>query len=359
MGTGDLWFDTDNNNRPYRYSGTAWVATDDPRIAANAAAVQLQSQAIADLQNGAQAMWTAKASAGKITAGIGLIAKSDGTSQVVVSASQFFVFNPNSPSTTAPLFAIDNGQAVIAEAIIRKATIQILNAEKITADYVKAGVSISSPLINGGQIDMGNAFMAGGSAGFGKGGPYGGWGWGWYTIIYADGSIYTNRLYAEGGYVRNMTIGNCTIDQNCIVHGTIFAERIVGDVAAIKSLYMDPPRHPFDMFFNVAAANFTRGVIVTGINIKAEGYNYGVGSDPSSKGTRTCTAVFYMNGVEFGRESVSATGESRKASSTASATVTLPAGVRGQFKVSILGDVSVSLVGAVAMVFKHGSATFE
>jgi hypothetical protein len=145
MGTGDLWFDTASNNRPYRYSGTAWIATDDPRIAANAASIQTQSQAIANLQNGAQAMWTAKASAGQITAGIGLIAKSDGTSQVMVSASQFFVFNPNSPSTTAPLFAIDNGQAVIAEAIIRKATIQILNSEKITADYIKAGVSISAP----------------------------------------------------------------------------------------------------------------------------------------------------------------------------------------------------------------------
>lgn len=230
MGTGDLWFDTANNNRPYRYSGTAWVATDDPRIAANAAAVQLQSQAIADLQNGAQAMWTAKASAGQITAGIGLIAKSDGTSQVMVSASQFFVFNPNSPSTTAPLFAIDNGQAVIAEAIIRKATIQIIQSEKITADYVKAGVSISTPLINGGQIDMGNAFLSGGAAGFGKGGPYSGWGWGWYTMIYADGSIYTNRLRAEGGYVKNMTMNNCTIEQDCVVKGTVYADRIVGDV---------------------------------------------------------------------------------------------------------------------------------
>ena len=140
MGTGDLWFDTANNNRPYRYGGTAWVATDD-RVAANAAAVQLQSQAIADLQNGAQAMWTAKASAGQITAGIGLIANSDGTSQVAISASQVFVFNPNSSTPMAPLFAIDNGQAVIAEAIIRKATIQILTSEKITADYIKAGVS--------------------------------------------------------------------------------------------------------------------------------------------------------------------------------------------------------------------------
>lgn len=357
MGTGDLWFDTANNNRPYRYSGTAWVATDDPRIAANAAAVQSQSQAIADLQNGAQAMWSIKAQAGDIKAGIGLVAKSDGTSQVALSASQVFVFDPNSSTPLAPLFAIDNGQTVIAEAIIRKATIQIIQSEKITADYIKAGVSITTPLINGGQIDMGNAFMAGGAAGFGKGGPYGGWGWGWHSIIYSDGSIYTNKLNAEGGYVRNMTIGNCTIEQDCVVKGTVYADRIVGDVAAIKSLYMAPPSSPFSLFFNVPPANFARGVIVTGINIKAAGYYYGGGGQPS-EGTSTCTAVFYMNGVEFGRESVSATGSSRKDSATASATVTLPAGVYGQFQVSILGDVSVSLVGAVAMVFKHGSATF-
>ncbi|MEN3760540.1 phage tail tip fiber protein [Aeromonas veronii] len=194
------------------------------------AAVQQQSQAIAELKGGAQAMWTVKANAGDITAGIGLVAKDDGTSQVALSASQVFVFDPNSATPLAPLFAIDNGQTVIAEAIIRKATIQIIHSEKITADYIKAGSSISAPLITGGQIDMGNAFMAGGAAGFGKGGPYGGWSWGWHTIIYSDGSLYTNRLRAEGGYVKNMVIGNCTIEQDCIVKGTVYAERIVGDV---------------------------------------------------------------------------------------------------------------------------------
>lgn len=215
-------------------------------------AVQQHSEAIADLENGAQAMWTTKVQAGDITAGIGLVAKDDGTSQVALSASQVFVFDPNSPNATAPLFAIDNGQTVIAEAIIRKATIQIIHSEKITADYIKAGVSISAPLINGGQIDMGNAFMSGGSAGFGKGGPYSGWGWGWYTMIYADGSIYTNRLRAEGGYVKNMTIGNCTIgnctiDQDCIVKGTVYANKIVGDVCKVSStlqsnseIYIEP-----------------------------------------------------------------------------------------------------------------------
>ncbi|MFM5241057.1 phage tail tip fiber protein [Aeromonas rivipollensis] len=240
MGTGDLWFDTANNNRPYRHSGTAWIATDDPRIAANAASIQTQSQAIANLQNGAQAMWTAKASAGQITAGIGLIANSDGTSQVAISASQVFVFNPNSSTPMAPLFAIDNGQAVIAEAIIRKATVQILTSEKITADYIKAGVSMSAPAISGGSIDMGNAFLSGGAAGFGKGGPYGGWSWTWHTIIYADGSLYTDRLYASNGSFSGTvnayagTFHHVTIEETCNVKGTVYANKIVGDVLSAK-----------------------------------------------------------------------------------------------------------------------------
>ncbi|WP_411684703.1 phage tail tip fiber protein [Aeromonas caviae] len=362
MGTGDLWFDTANNNRPYRYSGTAWVATDDPRIAANAASIQTQSQAIADLQNGAQAMWTAKASAGQITAGIGLIAKSDGTSQVVVSASQFFVFNPNSPSTTAPLFAIDNGQAVIDEAIIRKATIQILNAEKIAADYVKAGVSISSPLINGGQIDMGNAFMSGGAAGFGKGGPYGGWGWGWYTMIYADGSIYTNRLHAEGGYVRNMTIGNCTIEQDCVVKGTIYAERIVGDVAAIKSLNQNISGPTDVTFFVPAISNMDRDIVVSGINVQVSGYTTGGGGDHSDKDhTVSVDVSFFLNGYHQSTFSASATGRYRKDSCHPSFHFRLPKGQPAAVVIRFSGGggyITVNMSGAIAMVTKVGSATF-
>lgn len=284
MGTGDLWFDTANNNRPYRYSGTAWVATDDPRVASTAATVQTHSQAISDLQNGAQAMWTAKAKAGDIIAGIGIVAKSDGTSQIAMSASQVFVFNPNSATPMAPLFAIDNGQTVIAEAIIRKATIQILNSEKITADYIKAGVSITTPLINGGQIDMGNAFMAGGAAGFGKGGPYGGWGWGWHSIIYSDGSIYTNRLNAEGGYVRNMTIGNCIIEQNCVILGTLEADKIVGDVTTL----IKPSGN-----FSIAAYKRARNIVC----IKPIAGNAVV----SGSGTIGIILICKMNGAEQGR----------------------------------------------------------
>lgn len=48
MTAGDLWFNTANNNKPYRYSGTTWVATEDTRIAANTAAITTEATARAD-----------------------------------------------------------------------------------------------------------------------------------------------------------------------------------------------------------------------------------------------------------------------------------------------------------------------
>lgn len=91
------------------------------------ATVQQHSRAIVDLENGAQAMWSVKAQAGDITAGIGIIAdQATGKSQVMVNASQFFVFD-NAVGKTA-IFAIDQGQVIIRDAVIRKATIDIVNA---------------------------------------------------------------------------------------------------------------------------------------------------------------------------------------------------------------------------------------
>lgn len=325
-------------------------------------AVQTQSKAIADLENGAEAMWTTKVQAGDITAGIGLVAKSDGTSQVALSASQVFVFDPNSSTPLAPLFAIDNGQTVIAEAIIRKATIQIIQSEKITADYIKAGVSITTPLINGGQIDMGNAFMAGGAAGFGKGGPYGGWGWGWHSIIYSDGSIYTNRLNAEGGYVRNMTIGNCTIDYDCVVKGTIYAERIVGDVAAIKSLNQNISGPTDVTFFVPAISNMDRDIVVSGINVQVSGYTTGGGGDHGDNDhTVSVDVSFFLNGYHQSTFSASATGQYRKDSCHPSFHFRLPKGQPAAVVIRFSGGggyITVNMSGAIAMVTKVGSATF-
>ena len=43
--TGDLWFDTSDNNKAHRWNGTAWVATDDSRIATSAAAITSEQTA--------------------------------------------------------------------------------------------------------------------------------------------------------------------------------------------------------------------------------------------------------------------------------------------------------------------------
>ncbi|WP_337913721.1 phage tail tip fiber protein [Vibrio cholerae] len=153
----------------------------------------------------------AQAQAGEISAGIGLIAKSDGTSQVAVSASQFFVYDPNKPGTLVPTFAIDNGAVVIPKALIESATIQVLQAQKITADYVKAGIEIASPLINTGKL-------RGGDAGFGAGGPYNGY----HTFIHSNGLLQTNNLQANNGYFRG-NIEGTTINGGVIKGATIIA----------------------------------------------------------------------------------------------------------------------------------------
>ncbi|EKF9061613.1 DUF1983 domain-containing protein [Vibrio cholerae] len=179
------------------------------------AAAQTNAKAIATInQDGSeayQALWGTKAQAGDITAGIGIVAKSDGTSQVAVSASQFFVYDPNKPGTLVPTFAIDNGAVVIPKALIESATIQVLQAQKITADYVKAGIEIASPLINTGKL-------RGGDAGFGAGGPYNGY----HTFIHSNGLLQTNNLQANNGYFRG-NIEGASINGGVIKGATIIA----------------------------------------------------------------------------------------------------------------------------------------
>ncbi|MFM5713743.1 hypothetical protein ACET77_05980 [Aeromonas allosaccharophila] len=213
-------------------------------------------------------------------------ATSPDVDEIIASATNFAIYNPAKPNEKEIVFGVTNdGKVAIREAVIKAATIQIIHSEKITADYIKAGVSISAPLITGGQIDMGNAFMSGGTAGFGKGGPYAAWGWGWHSVIYSDGSIYTNKLNAEGGYVRNITIGNCTIDEDCVVKGTVYANRIVGDVALVRSV------SGIGQVATIPAFNRVRSLVMLGIS----DYEVVLGSQGGSFTRRARTRV-YVNG---------------------------------------------------------------
>ena len=46
VNVGDLWFDTNDNNKQYRYNGSAWVAVDDTRLTSNATAISNLSTAV-------------------------------------------------------------------------------------------------------------------------------------------------------------------------------------------------------------------------------------------------------------------------------------------------------------------------
>lgn len=220
--------------------------------------------------------------------------------EIIASATNFAIYNPAKPTEKEIIFGVtDDGKVAIREAVIKKATIQIIHSEKITADYIKAGVSISAPAISGGSFDMGNAYMSGGAAGFGKGGPYGGWGFGWHTIIYSDGGVYTNRLNAEGGNIRNMRIGNCVIEENCDVRGTLYANKIVGDVvraAAIgtgASQYITMPADPLR----------GRTLIITGIELVGDGWDEYIGGSDGNYRPRDgwCRCNVTINGRAFSK----------------------------------------------------------
>lgn len=194
------------------------------------AAVQEHASAIASInEDGStafQAMWAVKAQVGDITTGIGILTDSNGKSQVMISASQLFVFDPNSVAPTAPLFAIDNGAVVISTAIIRKATIQVLQSETIVADEVKAGISMSAPAINGGSISIGSNFTVNAN------GELSAWS---ATLRYVT-SNYGTFNYANINYA---TMRNCVIEEDCVVKGTIYANKIVGGVYSQKDFPSD------------------------------------------------------------------------------------------------------------------------
>lgn len=167
-----------------------------------------------------QNMWSVKASADGITAGIGLVAGVDDDgqpiSQVAVAASQFFVFDPNNPNpdgTMESLFYVDAKYGVcMQKAVIEQATIQVLNAQTIVADEVVAGIDIKSPVIEGGEITIGNGFHVDGSGNM--------------TANNATlNDVELNRITANEGQFNNVTIA-----ENCVIEGTLSANQIKGDI---------------------------------------------------------------------------------------------------------------------------------
>ncbi|MDH1221177.1 DUF1983 domain-containing protein [Aeromonas caviae] len=167
------------------------------------------SSTVSGIDGKYNAQWGVKTAVDSLTGGVGFFNDGSKTS-FLIDADVFALISRSATGSVlrSSPFKVVNGKAYLADAYIDsavignlvadKVTASYINALNVTAKYVSAGVSVSAPVISGGTLDMGNCYIKDGAAGFGPGGPFGGWGKTWNTIIYADGSVYTSKLNALG-----------------------------------------------------------------------------------------------------------------------------------------------------------------
>ncbi|MEI7215260.1 DUF1983 domain-containing protein [Pectobacterium versatile] len=242
----------------------------------NNAAVQTNAKAITEMdKNGSasyRAMWSAKAQAGDVTTGIGIVAGQDSNgntiSQVAVSANQFFIFDPNNPNdktTYAIPFAVVDGKVVIEELIAKDAVIKILAAQTIIADSVKAGIEIVSPYIKTARIESGNFTVDQNGNMTAKNAKIEG-------EITATSGSFTGTVNAKDGVFRGTVYAT-----DGEFSGTVYANKIVGDVVkpiihTIGSTTIIPAEPFIRRIFSspvVLATNANNG----GVNIYFDGNN--------------------------------------------------------------------------------------
>jgi hypothetical protein len=166
LAIGDLWWDTDDAFKPYRWDGTSWQAVDDGRI--NPISASLVSF-------GGQYALTVTASGVPRIAGFRIINQAGAESEFTVQADRFKIYNTNNGTVTQS-FVADASGVFMPQALIRE-----LNAGKITAGTINASVLLTaarleSPQITGSGIminsgngmryqdNNGNFIITGGSA---------------------------------------------------------------------------------------------------------------------------------------------------------------------------------------------------
>lgn len=240
MIAGDLWFDTDDNNKTYRYSGTAWEATDDARLASNAAAIQteatarangdsalatqittlsstvntnntnltaaIQSEATtrANADGALQAQYTVKTDVAGHVAGFGLASTANNstpTSAFGVRADSFWVAPASTSSATAPTTGLYAGRVWLDTSVTPNVTKYYTgSAWSTTPQNLPFVVRATPTTINGVAVPAG---------------------------------VYIQAAYIENGSISNAKIGNAAIDSAKIADAAIVSAKI--DSAAITS----------------------------------------------------------------------------------------------------------------------------
>lgn len=161
--TGDLWFDTDDGNKQYRWDGSSWVVVRDVLTQAGVTTVQNA------ISNGtsAEAGYGVAVNANGAVAGMYIMAASDGTlenntstTNIIFEADQVVIRDSNSGGTNIQPFTVltstdSDGNApgvYIDAAFIKDAAITAAQIGSLSAELVNA-VAIDADSITTGTID--------------------------------------------------------------------------------------------------------------------------------------------------------------------------------------------------------------
>jgi hypothetical protein len=164
---GELWMDTDDNNKMHRWNGSSWVATDDTRIAKS------------------YARWGVNVDVNGHVAGIQLNADDVGTSEFTVLADNFRVFK--SGYTSSPMFAVG--------------TVNGVNTVSINGNLVVDGTILTKGIANNAITTRGTWFGTSPASGNGA----------WQLVAYATVSNPTST-----GIANMLVTGNFS----CVVTGS-------------------------------------------------------------------------------------------------------------------------------------------
>lgn len=158
------------------------------------------------------AQWGVKSAVGDLQGGVGFYNDGELT-QFLVDANVFAVTNGDGNTDAVAPFIVRDGKVYISEAYIDVGVVSTLIAELLVAENIIAGVSINSPIIDGGSIigttlNINDKFLV---DAFGN--------------MNAENATVKGHVEASSG-----TIDNVTITDTCVIEGSIYAKNIEGDV---------------------------------------------------------------------------------------------------------------------------------
>lgn len=244
-------------------------------------AVQTVAEAHAGLNNAVAAGWYTKAQINGEGGGFGLSVKlaADGSTltSFVVDADVFAVLSRTAGVTSKrqPLI-VKNGSVFLNHVLLDTA-----EAGAVIAKYIKVTTLDAATITN--------SVLKGNAAAFGAGGPHAAFGAGWYTVISSDGTLKTARLEATSGSftgevnANKGTMNNVEVKENCVVRGTIYAAKLVGDVTKVRAFDLGllsgqiiPAGTAVTLLsVNFASADFIQELTIEQINIRVWGYEQG------------------------------------------------------------------------------------